>query len=186
MKEKEFESMFDELQGAFDIAEPAEGHRERFLSKLNKSRGTIAMQSPRRAWPRALAVAASLAVICILALYLVQPQQSIETRVANIAPEASQTQLYFTGLIEEQVRQLQAVNTPETTTLVADTMSQLNTLEAEYKRLEQDLINGGNSNLIMQAMISNFQTRIELLQQVMNTINSINTLNTTDDENFTI
>ncbi len=186
MNEKELEQVFSNLNGSFDIEEPNAGHRERFIAKLNPGEVTLAERAPRSGWRQAFAVAASLAVVCVLAVFLSGPEQTLESQVAKISPEASSTELYFTSLIEEQVKQLQALNTPETTTLVADTMAQLHILEADYSKLEQDLVNGGNSNLILKAMIANFQTRIDLIQGVLNTIESINNINTTNDENFTI
>ena len=65
-------------------------------------------------------------------------------------------------------------------------MIQLNKLEINYKKLEQDLLNGGNSKLILSAMITNFQTRIDLLQEVMDKIENIKTFKNYDDENITI
>jgi len=87
---------------------------------------------------------------------------------------------------EEQIKELENESTPETKILVDDTMAQLTKLEINYKKLEQDLINGGNSKLILSAMITNFQTRIDLLQEVMDKIENIKTFKNYDDENITI
>jgi predicted nucleic acid-binding Zn-ribbon protein len=110
----------------------------------------------------------------------------MDEQLAKISPEASQTQFYFANLIEEQIKELENESTPETKILVDDTMAQLTKLEINYKKLEQDLINGGNSKLILSAMITNFQTRIDLLQEVMDKIENIKTFKNYDDENITI
>jgi len=65
-------------------------------------------------------------------------------------------------------------------------MIQLKKLETNYKQLETDLINGGNDKLILSAMITNFQTRIDLLQDVINQIETIKNLKNYNDENLTI
>ena len=109
---------------------------------------------------------------------------TIEQQVAEISPEVSQTQFYFASLIEEQVRQLENESTPETQKIIDDTMIQLNKLDTNYKVLEQDLLNGGNSKLILSAMITNFQTRIDLLRDVINQIETIKNLKNYNDENF--
>ena len=88
--------------------------------------------------------------------------------------------------IEDQIKELENESTPETKILVDDAMIQLNKLEINYKKLEQDLLNGGNSKLILSAMITNFQTRIDLLQEVMDKIENIKTFKNYDDENITI
>ncbi|NNL01131.1 MAG: hypothetical protein HKP39_02520, partial [Eudoraea sp.] len=102
------------------------------------------------------------------------------------SPEVSQTQFYFANLIEGQINDMVNESTPETKKLVDDTLIQLNKLEINYKKLEQDLINGGNSKLILSAMITNFQTRIDLLQEVMDKIENIKTFKNYNDENITI
>lgn len=82
-----------------------------------------------------------------------------------MAPEVSQTEFYFANLIEQQVEELQGEKTPETAKLVDDTMAQLQRLDKDYRSLEQDLVNGGDSKIIMSATITNFQTRIDLFKR---------------------
>ena len=52
--------------------------------------------------------------------------------------------------------------------------------------LEQELIEGGNQNVILGAMIQNFQNRIDILNNYMSKITMINNLKTNNDENITI
>ena len=186
LQNENLEKLFDELRGSFDNEEPADGHRERFLEKLNKSKGVATLTVRRRNWWKPLSIAASIVLLIGLGIgYLNQPQ-TVEERVAEISPEASQTHFYFASLIEEQIRELENENSPETEEIIEDTMLQLNKLEQDYNQLEQDLLNGGDNRLILSAMIVNFQTRIDLLQEVMNQIDRIKNLKTFDDENFTI
>ena len=56
----------------------------------------------------------------------------------------------------------------------------------DYIKLEGELLNGGNSKLILSAMITNFQIRIDLLNDVLNQIETIKNLKNYNDENFTI
>ena len=65
-------------------------------------------------------------------------------------------------------------------------MVQLKKLKNNYGLLEKDLINGGNSKLILSAMITNFQTRIDLLQDVLDKIETIKNLKNYDDAKITI
>ena len=187
MKEENLNKLFENLRGTFDTEEPADGHEDRFLSKLNQAKGTISINTRKpTTWWRPLSIAASVMVLCVLALGLLKGGPSVEDQVAEISPEVSETRLYFTGLIEQQVQELQGKSSPETELLITDTVNQLKKLEADYLKLEQDLINGGDSKLILSAMINNFQTRIDLLQEVMNNVETIQNLNYTDDESFTI
>ena len=56
-------------------------------------------------------------------------------------------------------------------------------MEKDYKELERNLIQGGNSKLILSAMITNFQTRINLLNAVLNQIETIKILKNNGNEN---
>ena len=76
--------------------------------------------------------------------------------------------------------------TPETNKLVDDTLIILQKLDADYDKLAQDLVNGGNKAMILNAMINNFQTRIDLLKEVLNQIETIKILKSNNDENITI
>ena len=166
------EELFGKLEGSFDLASPPGGHRVRFLNRLedtggrNDSRGS----SP---WWRHLSIAASIALLLAASVFLFRPEPNLQDQVANISPEVSETSMYFAGLVSRQVEALKEMSSPETQPLIEDTLLQLEKLETDYIRLEQDLVAGGNSKMILSAMIQNFQTRIDLLQEVMKRIEEV-------------
>lgn len=186
MRKDDLEQLFNRFQNDFDFEEPKAGHQDRFLEKLNQSKGVVTLHKKKTNWWKPLSVAASVVFICVLGLKVFDGQPSIKEQVVEIAPEVSQTEFYFASLIEEQIQQLRDTRSPETAQLVDDTLLQLQKLENDYKNLEQELINGGNSKIILNAMIINFQTRIDLLKEVLTHIENIKNLNSYHDENFTI
>lgn len=187
MKEKDkIKILFDRLQDDFDFESPEQNHQERFLEKLNQSRGVVAIPPKKRNWLRPLSIAASLVLLCLLGIQFFGNQATIKEQVVEIAPEVTKTEFYFASLIEEQVQELKNEKSPETAQLVDDTLLQLNKLEGDYQKLEQDLLKGGNSKIILNAMIINFQTRIDLLKEVLNNIEDIKNLKSNNDANFTI
>lgn len=186
MEKDNIDNLFDNLQGTFDMKEPVGGHQERFLEKLQASKGIASIQKAKNSWWKPLMMAASVVLFLGIGFSLLIGSPTIKDQVAEISPEVSQTQFYFASLIEEQVRELENESTPETKKIIDDTMVQLEKLDANYKTLEQDLLNGGNSKLILSAMITNFQTRIDLLQNVLNQVENIKNLKNYNDENYTI
>jgi hypothetical protein len=180
------ENWFKNMKGSFDSEEPQEGHQHRFLNRLNASQGTIDLQRRHKSWWRPLSIAASLLVLMGLGLTVMINRPTLKEQVAEISPEVSKSQIYFAGLIEEQVNQLKDESTPATKKMIDDTLLQLKKLERNYGQLEQDLLNGGNSKLILSAMITNFQTRINLLQEVLEQVETINNIKNNKDENITI
>jgi DNA-directed RNA polymerase beta' subunit len=195
MKEKDnIDILFERLKDNFDFESPEDNHQQRFLEKLNhntklakvQSKGVVSLGKKKRNWLNPLSVAASIVLVSLLGLQFFKNQPSIKEQVVEIAPEVSRTEFYFANLIENQVQQLKEEKSPETKQLVDDTLSQLNRLETDYQMLEQDLLNGGNSKIILNAMIINFQTRIDLLKEVLNNIEEIKNLKSYNDANYTI
>lgn len=186
MKKDNLDRLFERLHDEFDVAEPQNGHQERFLEKLNKDQGTIALHKKKTAWWKPLSVAASIALVALLGYQAFGPQPSIKQQVVRMAPEVSQTEFYFANVIEQQIEVLQEEKTPETAQLVDDTLTQLQRLDKDYQSLEQDLIEGGDGKIILSAMITNFQTRIDLLKEVLSQIENIKNLKSQNDESFTI
>ncbi|MEM9000085.1 MAG: hypothetical protein AAGB24_07455 [Bacteroidota bacterium] len=186
MKKDNIEKLFERLSGEFDYEEPGTGHQERFLEKLNRSNRVIPLKQKKTNWWKILSIAASIALLFALGIQWFNTPTTIKEQVVEIAPEVSETEFYFASLIEEQVQELQNAKSPETAKLVDDTLLQLNRLEADYNKLEQELVNGGNSKIILNAMIINFQTRIDLLREVLTNIDEIKNLKPYNDANFTL
>lgn len=186
MKKDNLDELFERLQGSFDLEEPTTGHQERFLEKLNQTKGVKTLTQKKTNWWKTLSIAASIALLCVLGLQVFNAKPSIKQQVVEIAPEVSETEFYFANLIEQQVQQLRDAKSPETAKLVDDALAQLNKLENDYSALQQELVNGGDSKIILNAMIINFQTRIDLLKEVLDNIENIKNLKAFNDENITI
>lgn len=185
MKKESLENLFERLHEDFDFEEPNTGHQQRFLERLNQANEVVTLPEKRNWW-KPLSIAASIALVCVLGLELFNNQPTIKEQVVEIAPEVSETEFYFTSLIEEQIQELKDEKSPETAKLVEDTLIKLHDLEEDYKILEQELVNGGNSKLLLNAMITNFQIRIDLLEEVLANVQTIKNLKPQDDANFTI
>ncbi|MDE3741245.1 hypothetical protein [Maribacter polysaccharolyticus] len=189
MKEEDkLKELFKGLEGTFDTEGPRTGHRERFLEKLSDTPRATNLhnhEKKKNRW-RVFSIAASIAVLCLIGIGINALRPSLDEQVAQISPEVSNTQVYFASLIEDQVKQLKNESSPETRKIIADTMDQLEKLETNYKQLETDLIHGGNDKLILSAMITNFQTRIDLLQEVIEQIETIKNLKNQNNANSII
>ena len=187
MEKDNIEELFNKLQGEFDVEEPIQGHQQRFLAKLNTSQGVVIMAPKRKlSWLKYTSIAAAVTLLLTVGFLQLNSTNTIDEQVAEISPEASKTEFYFASLIEEQIKELNSEKSPETEKIIEDTMSQLKKLELNYSKMEQDLVNGGNSKLILSAMITNFQTRIDLLKEVMIQIETIKNLKNTNNANYTI
>lgn len=186
MEKDNIEQLFQNLKGAFDTETPKHGHEDRFLEKLRLGNNTTLTTGKSFSWWKPSSIAASIAVLIAVGIGLVNQNKTMQEQLAKVSPEVSNTQFYFASLIEEQVKELEAESAPETQQIIADTMTQLVILEQNYDQLKIEMLSGGNDKLLLRAMITNFQTRIELLQDVLEQIETIKTLKNYNDENYTL
>ncbi|MGB3152495.1 MAG: hypothetical protein WBB27_17705 [Maribacter sp.] len=186
MEKENIEEFFKRLDGKFDTQQPERGHEQRFLEKLNTSEGSVTQTRKKVNWWKPLSIAASITLVLGVVFGQLYTEPTIDERVAKISPEVSNAQFHFASLIEEQIKELEAESSPQTQKIISDTMAQLADLKLDYNKLEQELLKGGNSKLILSAMITNFQTRIDLLNDVLNQIENIKNLKNRNNENFTI
>ncbi|WP_224491051.1 hypothetical protein [Robertkochia flava] len=179
-KQDSIETLFKNLEGQFDTEMPNKGHEARFLQKLQQVKDTPEKRSGPITWT-ILAVAASFALIISIGLGV------FNTTGENTAdPEFKKTEYYFASVLRTEIEKLEAEKDPVTAKLVEDTMTQLNKLEGDYKNLEKALQQPGDQSMILHAMITNFQTRINLLQDVLIQIEEIKKLKNNSDENNVI
>ncbi|MCK7591141.1 hypothetical protein M0G43_11195 [Subsaxibacter sp. CAU 1640] len=179
MKNDNLNQLFENLKDEFDVEVPNMGHQERFLSKLNAKDSEKVVESTSKSfkyWKPLLAVAASF-VICFSLITFVFDEQQPETKdLASVSPEMSKTQDFFTSTIENELTKLNKERTPETKVLIEDALKQLKILENDYESLKKDLTESGDDKRVIYAMISNFQNRIDVLQNVMERIDEVKQL----------
>lgn len=175
MKKDNIEQLFERLEDQLNVAEPSKDHKARFLEKLQNTQQV--KQVPVRSfnWWKPLAVAASIALVFMITLTRNIVPDGRE--LADVSPEMEQTQQFFTQTIEKELFEINKQATPETQAIVDDAVKRLKTLETDYDKLKNDLAESGQDKRVIYAMISNFQNRIDLLQQVLEHIDAIKKLN---------
>jgi len=182
MKKNTLENLFEDLKNEFDVEVPKDGHELRFLSKLKGEQTKVVKLRPSklRSWKPYIAVAAS--VILCLSIFLVTQRAPEIKDLANVSPEMSETQEFFTTVLNQELVTLNNERSPETETMINDAMKRIDFLEKEYESLRADLTESGDDKRVIYAMITNFQNRIELLQNVLNQIEQVKQLKQNNNE----
>jgi len=180
MKKDSIDQLFENLEGSFNVESTQEGHQHRFLDKLNNQ--PKVENNTMVYFKRFISIAAVLAIIVTTGGLFINTNVAAAD-LASVSPEMEQTQSFFTSTINNELKTLRGFNAPETEALVQDALKQLETLETKYELLKKDLVESGNDKRVIYAMISNFQKRIELLEQVINKIEEVKNLNTQQNEN---
>jgi len=164
----------------FLLESPKEGHQLRFMNKLNaqsQKKKTVKVN-----W-KSLSIAASFLILIGIG-FTMYPNPQAETDLASVSPEMAQTQNFFTSTIQAELANLEKEESPHTRGIVDDALVQMDNLENEYEKLKKDLAKSGNDKRVIHAMISNFQNRITLLENVLLQIEEIKTLKTNINENI--
>jgi hypothetical protein len=172
MENDNMNTLFKRLEKEFDIHQPNSGHQNRFLNKLEQQNTIHTKAQKTTFWKPFLAVAASL-VICFSILTVMQQQETDLKDLASVSPELSRTQDFFTLAIQNELATLETERSPETEELINDALKQLSVLETDYEKLKKDLTTSGDDKRVVYAMISNFQNRINVLNNVLENIKEV-------------
>lgn len=170
---QDLQTLFNTHKSALDSEQTPDGHAQRFMEKLNTRK--IQPVNKQRRWLKPLAIAATFLVLITIgtAVYNISSE---ETNVVSLSPEMEQTQSFFTTTINRELSKLEAIEDPELKELINETLIEIDVLETQYNSLRKDLLESGHDSRVIAAMIANFQDRIDLLENISNTIEEIKTL----------
>jgi len=157
--------MNDELKDLFEKHGPSheeempEGHLDRFADKLNKSNKIFWLT-------RNFKVAASVIVLVGLGYYLAknsfdQPS-GVNTEITAEENVTDNMDIYFSKKVSVKVQELKNLGVQDTS-LITESLNELEVLEEEYAELKNKLAEVGNNKLIIKAMAKNYRTRLKLL-----------------------
>jgi hypothetical protein len=170
---EKLDQIFDNKANQWDIQRLSANHEDRFLNKLK------AKKSNKKRF-RVMYIAASIAVLIGITLTYRPVEKKADFTFAS--KETKETDSIFTVLISNQLEEIKERRSPENEKIVSDALKQMKLLDTDYNKIIQELKNNGENKLIIKALISNLQTRISFLQNVLMHIESKETINTIIDE----
>lgn len=170
---KKLEQLFEKFENQWDIETLENDHEERFLQKLKGKKSN---------WKRfvTIGIAASIIIMLGLSIFNTAPKKIEELRFAS--KETKHTDSIFTVLIENELEKIREKKSPENERIIADALKQMRTLDSDYAKIIKELETNGESKQIIYAMISNLQTRISFLQNVLLHIENTEKLKNITDE----
>ncbi|MBC3758769.1 hypothetical protein H7U19_10170 [Hyunsoonleella sp. SJ7] len=183
MNKDNLDELFENLKEEFDVETPSVDHEQRFLNKLQTNSGPRLVEAPkqrRRLWKPLIGVAAS--IVLLIALTLGAPKTNEIRDLASVSPEMAEAQNFFSATISEELNKLNAESDPNAQVLIQDAIKRLNMLEKEYQNLKMDLTESEEDKRVIYAMISNFQTRIDILQRTLLEIEHVKQLKSSSNE----
>jgi len=173
------DEMFNLFDSEWDNETPALGHQDRFLDRLDKKK-----QKPKGkkllywiAMPAAAVIALLLSLV-----FTFSPFDNTE-KVAKVSPKVKETQMYFASIINTELAKVKQENSPETKVLVQDALARMDQLDKDYDKITHELASKGESKQLIHAMITNLQTRISFLEDVLVKIENIKKIKENYNEN---
>lgn len=167
------EKMFENFENQWDIHELSSDHSERFLVK-QKSKN-----QPKTVW-YPLSIAAS--ILLLFGLFFIVNQSEPNHDFALASAETQKTDSIFSAMVRDELIQINKKKSPLNEKIVNDALQQMQLLDADYEKIKKELIENGENKQIIYAMIHNFKTRIEFLENVLVQLNNAEKLNTTTHE----
>lgn len=167
------EKMFENFENQWDIQELPNNHQERFLTK-QKSR-----KQAKSTWYQ-LSIAASILLLVGLFFFLNKNKPTNDFKLASA--ETQRTDSVFNAMVQHELMQIKEKKSPLNEKIVNDALKQMQQMDADYEKIKQELAENGENKQIIYAMIHNFKTRIEFLENVLEQIDNTEKLNTTGHE----
>jgi len=180
MKEEEkdrIDGLFEGFKGQWDTEEPTLGHHRRFMQRLEgkkkKKFGFIRV-----------AASVAAAVIMVIGFVTVYNNGMNDGLAANkLSPGNREAQQYFATVINKELAKVEKENSPETKKLVTDALRRMSELDKDYARLQDEFTEKGENKKILHAMITNLQTRVSFLEEVLTQIENIKKIKNNYHEN---
>ena len=85
-----------------------------------------------------------------------------------------QTNDYFSSIIQTELTNLKQNETPQSKQVIVDALKEMELLERDYNKLKLEINTNGENKQIIYALITNMQTRITFLKNVLDQVQTIN------------
>ena len=166
------EQYFEKNKGNFDLSEPDAGHFERFRSKLQEQDRDSGGRSSISYY--LMAIAAS--VLLVFGYWLGNYNSAKGLELADVSPQMEETQNFYVSSIRTEMEQINTKRTETNARIIDDAFRQLEILEANYQKLTLELRESGADKRVIHAMITNFQNRLYVLQNLMDQLEELETM----------
>lgn len=198
----ELKNFIEQNRSLFDDCEPMDGHFDRFMQKLvTDQRRTIGRSRSQILKIAAVAVIALVLGAVVAGTGIHHSVKLIESEIANVdsdapmklverttrfvkakvEPEYSETQKYYIGLVDNRLDEIRKTETVDERQK-AELLKEMSEMDELFVNLQKELKANPDNEVLIDAMINHYQTKIEVLNQIINNLNGIKQLNTKQDE----
>ena len=169
---KKLEDFIRNNNESFNSFELSEGHFERFQQKLKKqNRNTIS----RTYW---FSIAAGFVFLIMLSVFIryqfIQTENAFNKReiisLSDISPKYEEVENFYKAGLDQKIDEFQKLNCNVDLEQKKMVDLELKQLDIVYVSLQKELKVNGNDKRIINAMINNYQNKIQFLELVIGQI----------------
>lgn len=155
----------------FDVEQPNIAHRARFIEKLTLSNKLNKKKKNNSL--RYLNIAAAV-LICLGIIRIFNSNHNAKFPAKNPITEnpledINNAKFHLEGVVSLALAKVELERSPITATIIDEALSQIQFLETEQHKLQEQLKTNYDKRII-KALVDNFQYRINLLENVMHQI----------------
>jgi hypothetical protein len=168
----------------FEGAEPSDGHFERFSTKLEIRCQKNAIK--RSIVPYLLRAAVVTLLVTLSSLWtwdhFIRPGSSRMT-LGQVSPQYKEVESYYihqVNMMESDIVNLDFNNNPEQKSML---VKEMKSMDSVYVSLQKELKANPNDERIINAMIEHYQTKIEIMNYILNQLRAIKNGNENKTEN---
>ncbi|TNF42638.1 MAG: hypothetical protein EP313_00655 [Bacteroidetes bacterium] len=158
----------------FDDREPSDGHFERFSFRL--ATRLHAVKAKRSIVPYLLKAAVVTLLVTLSSLWtfdhFVRPNLKTKMTLSEVSPEYREVERYYVtqvNLMENEFTSLE-ISTPEQKEAL---MKEMASMDSVYVELQKELRANPSDQRIIDAMITHYQTKIEVMSYILSQLKEI-------------
>ena len=96
--------------------------------------------------------------------------------LADVSPKMEETQNFYLTTIQTEIEEIKTIKTASNQKIIDDAFIQLELLETNYRTLTLELKESNADKRVIYAMITNFQNRLAVLQNLMDQLEEFDEL----------
>lgn len=168
------EEIIRKNRGEFDDREPSDGHLERFSFKLAVR--LHAGKAKKSILPYLLKAAVVTLLVTLSSLWtfdhFVRPSLKKTMTLSEVSPEYREVETYYVRQVNLMENDISAIDldNPEQKQIM---MQELASMDSTYVELQKELKANPDDKRIIDAMITHYQTKIEVMSYILNQLKQI-------------
>jgi hypothetical protein len=181
---KNIEEIIKNNKDFFDEEEPSEGHLERFNRKLEIMFGPKVAK--RSIVPYLLRAAVVTLLLTLSSLWtwdhFIRPDRNRIT-LGDVSPEYKEVENYYVhqvNMMKSEIVNIDLKNNPEQKEIL---FKEMKSMDSVYVQLQKELKANPDDERIINAMIEHYQTKMDVMNYILNQLKAIRNENQNNSEN---